>query len=182
VDRSIYQADRADRSGACDHGGAKPKMHLTTSDRLRMDVGMAAAGEMYSWVGESKFNDLDLLDMVKEGAISNGSFAAFLTAIFRTEDANFTYNGETGHDGRALSEFGFSIPYDRSHYYFGHDIHRVITAWEGTFLVDLKTAGLVRLDVMTSQLPAETGACYAASTLDYARVRLQGLDVENPER
>ena len=55
---------------------------MTTSDRLRLDVAMAAAVEMYSWVGEKRFNDRDLLDIVHEGAISNGSFAAFLTANF----------------------------------------------------------------------------------------------------
>ncbi len=171
VDRSLYQSDGTNRGSACDQGFRR-KMRLTTADRLRLDVAMAAAVEMYSWVGESKFNDRDLLDMVNEGAISNGAFAAFLTAIFRTEDANFTYNGETN----GLSEFGFQIPDEKSHYYFGQGIHRVITAWDGTFLVNPKTADLVRLEVTTSQLPAETGACYASTALDYTQVRLKGVD------
>ncbi len=172
IDRSIFQADNPGPGPRCDSGGPKGKMHLVSTDRLRLDVAMAAAMEMYSWVGESRFNDRDLLDMVNEGAISTGAYAAFLTAIFRTEDANFTYNGENG----PLSEFGFRIPYEKSHYYFGKGIHRQITAWDGTFLIDPKTAGLVRLEVSTSQLPAETGSCYATTALDYTRVRLQGLD------
>ena len=176
VDRSMYRADSADRGSACDEGGPKRRMHLMTSDRLRLDVAMAAAGEMYSWVGESRFNDRDLFDMVNEGAVSTGSFAAFLTAIFRTEDASFTYDGDATRDGRALSEFGFRIPYEKSHYSFGQGIHRVITAWDGTFLVDPKTADLVRLEVSTSQLLRETGACYATTALDYAQVRLKGTD------
>jgi hypothetical protein len=176
VDRSRYQADAADRGSACDEGGAKRRMHLTTSDRLRLDVAMAAAVEMYSWVGESRFNDRDLFDMVNEGAISTGSFAAFLTAIFRTEDANFTYNGDAVRDGRSLSEFGFRVPYEKSHYSFGQGIHRVITAWDGTFWVDPKTADLVRLEVSTGELPQETGACHASTALDYAQVRLKGID------
>jgi hypothetical protein len=176
IDRSIYQADSADRGSACDHGGARRRMHLMTSDRLRLDVAMAAAVEMYSWVGESRFNDRDLFDMVNEGAISTGSFAAFLTSIFRTEDASFTYDGDSTRDGRTLSEFGFQVPYEKSHYYFGQGIHRLITAWDGTFLADPRTADLVRLEVSTSQLPRETGACYATTALDYAQVRLKGID------
>jgi hypothetical protein len=176
VDRSRYQADNTDRGSACDEKGSKRKMHLATSDRLRMDVGMAASGEMYSWVGESRFDDRDLFDMVKEGAMSTGSFASFLIAIFRADDVNFTYNGETNHNGRALSEFGFQIPYEKSHYHYGQGIHQVTTAWEGTFLADPRTADLVRLEAITSQLPAETGACYASTALDYAQVRLKGMD------
>lgn len=175
VDREVYQADGVNSVNVCDDG-SRHKMHLLTSDRLRLDVAMAAAVEMYSWVGENRFSDHDLLDMVNEGAISTGSFAAFLTAIFRTEDANFTYNGETSHDGRALAEFGFEIPYEKSHYVFGQGIHRVTTAWDGTFLVDPKTADLVRLEVSTSQLPRETGACYASTALEYSRVRFRGID------
>lgn len=176
VDRFRYQADGADRGSACDEGEPKRRMHLMTSDRLRLDVAMAASGEMYSWVGESRFEDRELLDLVKEGAVSTGAYASFLTAIFRTEDASFTYDGDLTRDGRTLSEFGFQIPYEKSRYTFGQGIRRVTTAWDGTFLVDPKTADLVRLEVSTSQLPPETGACYATTALDYAQVRLKGTD------
>lgn len=176
IDRSQYDPAVQDRGFACDEGRTTRRIHLSSSDRLRFDVAMGATGEMYSWVGASRFNDRDLLDMVDEGAISTGSFAAFLTAIFRTADASFTYNGETSKDGRTLSEFGFQIPYQKSHYFYGQGIHRVITAYNGTFLVDPKTADLVRLDITSSQLPAETGACYVLTTLDYEQVRLRGVN------
>ncbi len=175
VDRSFYQADGGPAGVSCDDG-VKRRMHLSSSDRLRLDVGMAAAVEMYSWVGESRFDDRDLFEMVNEGAISSGAFAAFLTAIFRTEDADFTYNGESSHNGRTLAEYGFHVPYEKSHYTFGQGIHRVTTAWQGTFFVDPKTADLVRLEVSTSQLPPETGACYATTKLDYENVRMKGID------
>jgi hypothetical protein len=114
VDRTLYQPDVHDGKTSCDEGPIRRSAHLTTSDRLRLDVAIGAAREMYSWVGESRLNDHDLLDMVHEGAISTGSFAAFLTAIFHSENANFTYDGETTADGRALSEFGFRVPYEKS--------------------------------------------------------------------
>ena len=42
--------------------------------------------------------------------------------------------------------------------------------------MDAKSADLVRLVVRTSRLPKETKACYSSTTLDYARLRLQGAD------
>lgn len=176
IDRGRYEPDVRDRGTACVEGPEHRTIHLATSDRLRLDVGMASSGELYAWVGESRFDDRDLLDMVHEGAISTGSFAAFLTSIFRTEDASFTYDGETTEDGRAVSEFGFSVPYEKSHYVYGEGQHRAITGYEGTFLVDPKISDLVRLVVRTSRLPQETSACYATTTLDYDRVRLMGSD------
>ncbi|HEY6392342.1 MAG TPA: hypothetical protein VIX89_13740 [Bryobacteraceae bacterium] len=176
IDRAFYERDVRDRGTGCDEGPARRSAHLTTSDRLRLDVGMAANSEIYAWVGESRFDERDLLDIVHEGAISSGSFAAFLKTIFRTDDASFSYNGETTQDGRTLSEFGFRVPYEKSHYRFGQGRQRATTGYDGTFLVDAANAELVRLVVRTNQLPAETGACYASSTLDYARVRLRGAD------
>lgn len=112
---------------------------------------MASAVEMYSWVGESRFSDCDLLDIVHEGAISTGSFAAFLAGIFRTEDASFTYSGETTEKGRTVAEFGFRVPYEMSHYLYGDGKHRTLTGYDGTFLVDSKSGGLVRLDIQKQQ-------------------------------
>jgi len=176
IDRATYERDVHDRSSGCDEGPSRRRTHLTSTDRLRLDVGITAIAEIYAWVGESRFNDRDLLDMVHEGAISTGSFAAYLNAIFRTDDASFTYNGDTTQDGRTLSEFGYRVPYEKSHYRYGLLHHSSITGYDGTFLADTKTADLVRLVVRTSRLPSDTGACYASTTLDYARVRLRGAD------
>ncbi len=177
IDRSRYEPDVPDRRNACDDRPRPPATHRTTSDRLRLDVTKSLAVEMYSWVGESRFDDRDLLDIVHEGAVSTGSFAAYLAAIFRGDDTSFTYNGEETIDGRVFSEFGFRVPYERSRYFFYSEGQQgVVTGYDGTFLVDPKTADLVRLDLRTSRLPAETAVCYAYTTLDYTRVRLKDAD------
>jgi len=175
IDRSQYEPGSPGYKGDCDNP-KRPAPRLSSTDRLRLDVAMAANREMYSWVGESKFNDGDLFDIVREGAMSTGSFAAFLSAIFRDEYVNFTYDGDTTLNGRSLSEFGFQVPYERSHYSYGQGAHQVMTGYSGSFLVDPKTANLVRLEVRTSKLPSETGACYASTKLDYSEVRMKGID------
>jgi hypothetical protein len=151
------------------------KQSLVTTDRLRLDVGMADNREIYSWVGENRFRNRSLSDLVGEGTISNGSFASFLTMIFRIDAGGFPYKGKVNEAGRTLAKFGFRVPAEKSHYSFSHRRERTLIAYEGTLLVDPKTADLVSL-VVTGQPPLETGTCEITTTMDYGRVRLNSSD------
>lgn len=175
IDRLQYEPAAGKPVSRCDDGLAQKNLRVTTSDRLRFDVGVTNAGEIYAWAGAKRFDDRSLFDLVREGPISNGIFAAFLTAIFWSQDATFSYSGDTAQDGRSLSEFGFRVPLEKSHYVFAGDV-RVTTAYEGEIFADSKTGDLVRVVIRTSGLPPETGACQATTTLDYGRVPLEGGD------
>jgi hypothetical protein len=83
---------------------------LTTSDRLRLDVAVSAGREMYSWVGESRFEDRSLFQLVGSGALSTGSFASFLVVVFRDDQASFSYKGEITEGGMQLADFEFHVP------------------------------------------------------------------------
>jgi hypothetical protein len=177
VDRTMYELDVPERAGSgCDEGRRSRSKHLVYSDRLRLDVAIASSGELYSWVGEHKFSDRDLPDIVQDGAISTGSFGGFLRGIFSDDGATFTYNGETSKQGGTVAEFGFHVPHGTSHYFFGRRADRVLTGYDGTFLVDSESGDLAQIDIRTSRLPPETGACYVATTLDYGRVRIKNMD------
>jgi hypothetical protein len=180
IERSQFEPDLNAGNNVCDGGPALPPTHLASSDRLRLDVAMTSTVEMYSWVGESRFDDRDLMDMVHEGAISTGGFAAFLKVVFRTDDARFSYNGDGTENGQAVSEFGYQVTLENSHYRFGGRLHGAKTAYDGTIVVDAKTGDLVRLMVRTTRLPAETGACYASTTLNYSRMHLNGSEILLP--
>jgi hypothetical protein len=177
VDRTMYEPDVPERAGsACDEGRRPRSKHLVYSDRLRLDVAIASSGELYSWVGEHKFSDRDLPDIVQDGAISTGSFGGYLLGIFSGDGATFTYSGETSKQGRTVAEFGFHVPHETSHYLFGNRADRMFTGYDGTFLVDSESGDLAHIDIRTSQLPPGTGACYVATTLDYGRVRIKNMD------
>jgi hypothetical protein len=181
IDRAQYEPDRIQLAPPCDEllgqrnkGQVVPR--LSETDRLRLDVAIAATNEIYSWVGEDRFGDHDLFDLVRQGALQTGSFSTFLTSIFSGSSASFSYNGDTALDGRPLVEFGFRVPREKSNYVFGNRREHVTTGYEGTFLADPKTGDLVRLVVRTSELPAEVGSCQATTTLDYTRVHLNDSD------
>jgi hypothetical protein len=144
--------------------------------KVRFEVAVKSTGEMYGWPGENRFDDRELVDIVTDGAISTGTFTAFLAGIFANDSATFTYDGESTEGGLTFSEFGFHAPYEKSHYFIGFAEHRSATGYDGTFRVNPKTADIARLSIRTSQLPAETGACYSSTTLEYARMHLQGIE------
>src|SRR5580658_2371247 len=99
---------------------------------------------MYSWVGESRFEDRSLFELVNNGALSTGSFASFLMVVFRDDEASFSYKGEVVEAGRRLAEFEFSVPVQSSHYIFNGAGSRVTTGYFGSIFVDPQSADLVR--------------------------------------
>jgi hypothetical protein len=181
IDRAQYDPDPFEPPPSCDDvigrknkGQVQPRPSET--DRLRLDVAIAVTNEIYSWVGEDRFDDRDLFDLVRQGAVQTGSFSTFLSSIFTGSAASFSYNGDTALGGRPLVEFGFQVPREKSNYVFGNRREHVTAGYEGTFLADPKTGDLVRLVVRTSELPAEVGSCQATTTLDYDRVHLNDSD------
>ncbi len=181
IDRAVDRPETPKSGTDCEPAAPPAKIELVSTDRLRLDVAMGASVEMYSWVGESRFDDQGLLDIVREGAIPSGSFTAYLTGLFRLHAATFNYRGELTRSGRKFSEFGFLAPRETSRYIYTSHRNRVITGYGGTFLVDPTSAELVRLIIRTDVLPKETGPCRATSTLDYHRVTLKGVDFLLPD-
>ena len=187
IDRSTFHP-RTNMSGrSCDDLASLRKkgdwkLHKDTSDRLRLDVAVSHEAEMYSWAGEDSFHDRSLADLVQSGTTSTGAFASFLLQIFGTNAADFTYEGDINSDGRALVQFSFNVPAERSGYRFGDKVHSVILGYDGTFLVDPATFDLVRLTVRSVRLPAEFNVCEDHTAIDYGSIRMNNTDFLLPKQ
>jgi hypothetical protein len=182
TERAEYRLTGLKGSPSCDALHAEKEkgrlqLRLAESDRIRFDVAIGdSSREIYSWVGEDRFDDRGLFQLVRDGVASTGSYAGFLASVFGDTAADVSYNGDVVIDGRTLLEFGFQVSRGKSTYIFGNGRARIVTAYGGTFLVDPVKSDLVRLEVRTSQLPADIGSCEATTTLDYNRVRINDLD------
>jgi hypothetical protein len=164
LERSQYLS-ASDEERTCDR---PPKTRLIETDRVKLDVAIAAGEETYSWPGENRFSTGDLYDLAGSG-MQAANYAEFLSAIFGSDAADFYWMGETEVQGRKLAEFGFDAPLERSKYVFRSGGQRYGAAYGGTFLADPATGDLVRLTIRTDGLPAESGACHASTTLEYGR-------------
>ncbi len=181
VDRSTFRAEKAPPRRSCDGIASRTKaldwkVRKESVDRLRLDVAVSGDNEMYSWAGENHFQDRSLADLVQSGATSTGAFASFLISIFGSNAATFSYNGDVDSDGRALVEFGFHIPLEKSGYVIGDKVHHAIVPYSGTFLVDPRTDGLVRMAIHTDEIPPDIDACEDRTTLNYSVVRLNNSE------
>ena len=194
IDRTQYQINGVSKTRGCSEMLAEKKggswqRSLYSTDRLRLDVAaglsreaFGASGEMYSWVGEERFRDRGLFDIVRQGAISTGSFSGFLSSIFGGNIARFFYDGDREPKEKLLAQFGFSVPLEKSNLVYSDGDRRLQTrtAYDGTFLVNAASSDLTRLEIHQT-MPPEADACEATQTLDYQRMRLGERDFLLPK-
>jgi hypothetical protein len=153
---------------------------LTSTDRLRLDVAMSSKSEMYSWVGEGRFDDRTLSEIVKQGTTSTGAFGSFVHAIFVSDGPAFEFKGKSETDGRQVLQYDFAVPITRSGYVVSNQSVSRLTSYTGTFIADAKTLDLLRLEIRTDPLAPELEVCRSSTTLDYTNIRMNGADVLLP--
>jgi hypothetical protein len=155
---------------------SKAKQKLLSSDRLRLDVALADNREIYSWVGEGRFGDQSLSQLVRIGSTSTGSFASFLHAIFAADGATFSYIGELQSNGHRVLQYGFEVPLWRSGYTIASASFSRLTAYRGTFTADAATLDLLRLEIQAESIPPELNICATSSSMDYTKLRINNVD------
>jgi hypothetical protein len=188
VQRDRYEPVAGRASNSCDTLLARRKqsdfqgrLKLDSTDWLHLDVALTSDREIYSWAGASKFADGEIDELVPEGAIGTGAFAAMLLSIFGRRDPKYLFEGEITVAGRRLFEYSFAVPQTQSHYRVRAHKEWIITGYTGTMQVDPKTSELVRVLVRTEELPAATNSCENDTTLEYGVVQLDGGDYLLPK-
>ena len=156
--------------------GAQTRLRLETTDRLRLDVGLASDHEMYSWPGARRFSETEIYDFTPAGAIGTGPFATLLFSLFESAVPEITFDGETVQDVQRLYEYSFTKPQPESQYRIHAGAEWLITGYTATMFVDPRTSDLVRVVVRTEELPPATGMCELDTTLDYGSVPLSGVN------
>ncbi len=158
---------------------AKP-LQLVSADRLRLDVAVIGQHENYSWVGEGRFGDQSLGQMVKSGLTANGSFGSFLNAIFVTDAAKFTYKGESQTNGRRVLEYAFRVRFLDSDYQISNSQVGQIVPYSGSFTVDAETLDLLKLSIHADDIPPALNFCEVSNEMDYTKLRVGNVDFMLP--
>ncbi len=137
-------------------------------DRLRLEVAIVENGNVYSWVGASRFEGDEALEkLAGRGPLGTGDFGLFLDEIFRS--ALLTFRGDEIVDGRPFLKFSYDVPIGRSGYKINIHEGWVRTAYSGTFRLDADSTDIASLTVRTAELPPASNACQAISEVDYGR-------------
>ncbi|MCS6952390.1 MAG: hypothetical protein RMK57_06960 [Bryobacterales bacterium] len=147
-----------------------PARKFELVDALRLEVAMIGRKELYSWYGENRFQERDLVDMVGGGAIGNGDFALHAYSVFLSSAPTYTYVGEDILDGRRTIRYDYRVPLLLSGYRIRVPPREARVPYHGAFWVDAATLDLVRLDVTADQIPSELNLREARTSIWYGRV------------
>ena len=124
-------------------------LRLTSTDRLRLEVTVAKLGEIFSWVGESRFDDRGIDTVVRDGPIGSGSFASFLNMILWHDVKEFRYDGHKLQDGRDVMEYSFRVSQADSHYHVKFRLDWEPTGYFGSIFLDPATGSVIGLRLET---------------------------------
>jgi hypothetical protein len=146
-------------------------LRLVLTDRLRLDVTLTNKGEIYSWVGASKF-EAGIDQVVHLGPIGTGSFGALLAVIFQQHLNAFHFERGLLADGRNLMEYSFGVAQKDSRYEVKTPDSWVNTAYAGTFQADPETNEVVRVALETVDLAPATESWEIATAMDFGLVQI----------
>jgi hypothetical protein len=179
VNRNYYKPKAAAHAPSCAvvleqrrHPALDAALRLVLTDRLRLDVALTGRGEIYSWVGASKFEDADVSRVVHMGPIATGSFGALLAIVFGQDPKTFHFEKHVLADRRDLMEYSFQQSQEDSRYKLKTKESWVYTAYRGTFQLDPETEDVVRLTLETAELPPAAGTCQTATAMEFGLVRI----------
>jgi hypothetical protein len=146
-------------------------LRLSMTDRLRLDVTMTGRGEIFSWIGASRFDDRSIFQMV-DGPMMTGAFGGFLAVIFKQDVHKFTFERSLQLESRRLLEYSFQVAPEDSSYKVEVYGSSVKTRYSGTVLADPVTGDVVRLTVRAAELPVAANACEISTNLALQRVKI----------
>src|SRR5262249_40520046 len=86
------------------------------TDRLLLDVAMSDKGEIFSWVGASRFDDRFVDRVARNGPMATGLFGALLMVLFGGDVKSFRFTEALNVNGRTRFEYAFQVPQPESHY------------------------------------------------------------------
>jgi len=158
----------------------KRALQLGSTDHLELEVALADRREVHSWPdATSAVDDDEILDLVGNGALGSGDFAGFVGAIFGGS-AKVIYEGEIVVNEKSLLQYSFQIPKSASRYQVDTAAGPIVTAYQGSFLLDPQAEDLVHFTARTAELPVATPSCQAISEIEYGRSEIHGIPVLIP--
>jgi len=158
MDRSIYS----------------PAGQIEFRERLRLDVLVTAAGELFAWPGSTDFSIEPVENWIEAGAISTGNFEVEIHNLFMAFSATMKYAGLETRD-QPLYRFDFHAPLLGSRHIVAVNGKSAATAYSGSFWVNKDSLDLIRLDTRAEEIPTDLDCREAHESVSYGRVRL-GVD------
>lgn len=134
-------------------------LRMKTLERVRLQVGIIAGKELFSWPGTASFERDDPHAIVGGGLTGTGDFGGFSRAVFGSDSTVMTSGEEEVRAGMRAILFRYSIPRSASGYVLRSGSHSAIVDYGGSFWVDPESGRVTALEVEAdsrrNQIPAD---------------------------
>ncbi len=183
VDRRYYTRRKKDRDLTCEQIRALEQkgLVLESTDRLRLELKVSHGQEIGSWAG-SQFTEQSIFDLIGGGPYGTGMLGALVGDVFVNGGAAYGFVGDDAATGVSLAAYTYNVPLAASHYHVKTRTGWAPTPFHGAFWLDSKSLELKRIIVEAPGLPLDTGACDAATGVDYKKVKVGDGDFLLPAR
>jgi hypothetical protein len=145
-----------------DRKAGRNKLQLDKTDRLRLQVVLAAGHEIYSWTGPGIFSR-EVDEVLESGPAGTGEFGTYLADIFTNPAVQFRLLSQNENK----LEYGFRVPIEASSFMTRGGTEWRKTGYAGSVIINPASLELKRLTLETGQLGPETSMCEAAGALDF---------------
>jgi len=157
-----------------------PNRKFELLDTVRLEVALVAGKELYSWPGADAFEERELRDMVG-GTIGTGDFALFAKAVFLSGTAIMQSEGKEVRDGRETYRLRFVVPRLVSGYNMRVGSAEGIVGYEGNAWVDASSLDLLRLELITNDIPSQLPLLKGVDVITYERTKIGDADFLLPK-
>ena len=162
----------------------RSKAKFETIDSLRLEVAFVDKREMYAWPGSKKFDDIDLIDLVPEGAaIATGAFAGHAQYLFRSNIATVSPGDWKSEEGTRYARFPFTVPLNRSRYQLMTSRQNSeLVAYSGDIWIDPVAARAWRIVLHTDAIPEKLGIKETETIIEYGAAKIGESEYWLPAR
>ena len=144
-------------------------------DLVRLEVALVNGRELFAWPGSRSFEDTEIIDMVKGGAIGNGNFALHAKSVFQSNTPRFTLCGRANPRGWTQNiAMGLRCAPDAQRIHACEQGGARGDCWIPRFVLGGcdHVWTLVRLEVYADDIPPKLRIASAADAVEYHRVQL----------
>ncbi len=100
--------------------GHEERGSLELEDRVRVEVVIVDGKEMFSWPGDSNFENAEILNLVRNGLFNSGNFGLYPRMLFFGTSAVFTFRGAAKIGDRSVVRHDFVVPQEASGFHVQH--------------------------------------------------------------
>ena len=146
------------------------------NDRVRLEVAVIEGKERFAWPGAGRFQDREVDEILKHGAVESGNFSGFLKDVFVSGIAAYKLSGEETVAGRPAVRHDYRVPLRETGYRIRSGGMEANVEYHGSFWTDPVTLDLIRVEVHCDDIPPRLDMASASTAVNYGRLRIGAED------